>query len=179
MFLIRNNYWIRASCHQILEYIWLHTKKERIYYWSFKNYLSNLCFVDNFFKKKNEARTTFLSHFVWEKYATKNSLNSWTFSNLHHDKKNLFYGTWFQRLTCYPFFWSLISQTRKSSLVNWSRWWTKYMGKKLSLEPDSNQWPMDVYIIAYYSPPLYQLSYRGIHNSYRQIKKNILHITKQ
>ena len=34
--------------------------------------------------------------------------------------------------------------------------------KKLSLEPDSNQWPMDACMISYYSPPLYQLSYRGI-----------------
>ena len=34
--------------------------------------------------------------------------------------------------------------------------------KKNSLEPDLNQWPMDVcYKFANYSPPLYQLSYRG------------------
>ena len=31
---------------------------------------------------------------------------------------------------------------------------------KKSLEPDSNQWPMDVFILFFYSPPLYQLSYR-------------------
>ena len=32
--------------------------------------------------------------------------------------------------------------------------------KKLSLEPDSNQRPKDL-CTAYYSPPLYQLSYQG------------------
>ena len=32
--------------------------------------------------------------------------------------------------------------------------------KKLSLEPDSNQRPKDL-CKAYYSPPLYQLSYQG------------------
>ena len=32
--------------------------------------------------------------------------------------------------------------------------------KKESLEPDSNQRPKDL-CIAYYSPPLYQLSYQG------------------
>ena len=31
---------------------------------------------------------------------------------------------------------------------------------KKSLEPDLNQWPMDSYYFNY-SPPLYQLSYRG------------------
>ena len=35
-------------------------------------------------------------------------------------------------------------------------WWKK----KLSLEPDSNQRPKDL-CKAYYSPPLYQLSYQG------------------
>ena len=36
----------------------------------------------------------------------------------------------------------------------------KFNGGKKSLEPDLNQWPMDLYWINY-SPPLYQLSYRG------------------
>ena len=36
------------------------------------------------------------------------------------------------------------------------------MEKKLSLEPDSNQWPMDAYKDICYSPPFYQLSYQGI-----------------
>ena len=36
--------------------------------------------------------------------------------------------------------------------------------KMYSLEPDLNQWPMDLYH-SNYSPPLYQLSYRGIMTS--------------
>ena len=34
--------------------------------------------------------------------------------------------------------------------------------KKYSLELDSNQWPKDFCWYSYYSPPLYQLSYRGM-----------------
>ena len=140
-----------------------HKKKERIYYWSFKNYLSNLYVsLTTFLKRKMKLGLHFCLILSEKNMQLKIVWILELFRIFIMTKKNLFYGTWFQRLTCYPFFWSLISQTRKSSPVNWSRWWTKYMGKKLSLEPDSNQWSMDAYIKAYYSPPLYQLSYRGI-----------------
>ena len=45
----------------------------------------------------------------------------------------------------------------------------------MSLEPDSNQWPKDI-CLTYYSPPLYQLSYRGIYiklKKYHNFKNNL------
>ena len=53
------------------------------------------------------------------------------------------------------------SLTRGTIFLQLKEWGKKALRKKkLSLEPDSNQRPKDL-CKAYYSPPLYQLSYQG------------------
>ena len=53
------------------------------------------------------------------------------------------------------------SLTRGTIFLQLKKWGKKALRKKkLSLEPDSNQRPKDL-CKAYYSPPLYQLSYQG------------------
>ena len=58
---------------------------------------------------------------------------------------------------------------------------------KMSLEPDLNQRPKDICMKTIYSPPLYQLSYRGLdsvscfqhHFEFNALKRLALPITKQ